>query len=398
MNITIDRESVLPLQHQFKEAIKDAIAERTLQEGQKIPSERELAEKYNLSRITVSASLGKLVNEGILVRKRGRGTHVSSDSALLRKNLSVGKKGRTTKTVGLILLGADTIATPYFSKLLRPMHKYCEQSRLCLQFFSPQQSTHQHQALFEAIKRKELDGILVLDEIQEQYLTELKESNIPMVLVNLQTENDAFHSVRADLVQGLTAIIEYLTSLGHTRIAYITGSLPNVELYHSDGKTDVFRQILQKHNLPFEQELVKQSNYSEEEGHDLTLELLGLSTPPTAIVCADDFLALGALNAVNAAGKKVPDYVSIIGMGDYLHRDFLSTVRVPFEEIGLKAMETLTKLMNNEEITKDILLRADLLIRKSTAGLRIIERKSSVTNHYSSLDSEVNARNPVVFS
>lgn len=166
--------------------------------------------------------------------------------------------------------------------------------------------------------------------------------SLPLVLLNC---HDAAHSapavVPAELAGGHTAT-EHLISRGHRRIGFINGE-PWMEA--AKDRLKGYRRALATADLPLDPALVRDGDWMSGSGFDHTLHLMKLAKPPTAIFCANDLMALGALEALKQLGLRVPDDVSVMGYDDqevsrHTHPP-LSTVVLPNYEMGQAAVELL---------------------------------------------------------
>lgn len=170
------------------------------------------------------------------------------------------------------------------------------------------------------------------------------------VLLNCYTSDHSFSSVvPAEVVGGHTAT-EYLLGQGHRRIAFING-----EPWQDAAKDRLkgYRQALSTAGVPFDEALTRDGDWSSGLGFEQTLSLMREPNPPSAIFCANDLTALGAIEALKQLGLNVPDDVSVLGYDDqeiarHTHPP-LSTVVLPNYELGRWAVETLLQEDQNRE-------------------------------------------------
>jgi DNA-binding LacI/PurR family transcriptional regulator len=132
-----------------------------------------------------------------------------------------------------------------------------------------------------------------------------------------------------------------------------------------------FKAALEERRVAFDENLVIEKDYTVMEGREAAARLVALANPPTAIVCGNDLLAMGAMAAVKEAGLAVGKDVSITGFDDLEMSSTLdpplTTVRIPAFEMGRKAAEVLIDTIENRvSIAQHYLLDTDLIIRGST--------------------------------
>jgi LacI family transcriptional regulator len=175
--------------------------------------------------------------------------------------------------------------------------------------------------------------------------------------------------VEVDGRTGARVGTQHLIGLGHTRIAFISGS--NDFLWETDRLTG-YRDALAWAGLPFEQRLCVASGYSQESGYQFTLSLLGQPDPPTAIFAISDVLAVGAMRAAQETGRVIGRDFAVmgfdgVGLGAYL-TPALTTVRQPTDYVGRMLVRLLIGVLTGEPLPeRHILLEPELIVRASTS-------------------------------
>lgn len=166
--------------------------------------------------------------------------------------------------------------------------------------------------------------------------------NIPVVLLNCHDEDQKHPTVVPGELAGGHAATEYLIAAGHQRIGFVNGE-PWMEA--SKDRLKGYRRALATADLPFDPSLVRDGDWMSGTGFDATLSLMAHARPPTAIFCANDLMAVGALEALKSLGLRVPDDISLMGYDDqeisrHTHPP-LTTVLLPNYEMGRSAVESL---------------------------------------------------------
>ena len=167
-------------------------------------------------------------------------------------------------------------------------------------------------------------------------------AQLPTVLLNCYVADRSLPSVVPGEVSGGHTATDYLLRAGHRRIGFIEGES---RMEASRDRLKGYRQALASADLPFDPELVREGNWQPLAGYQRTQELMGLATPPTAIFCANDLMAVGCYEALKELGLRIPDDVAVMGYDDreiaqHLHPP-LTTVLLPHLEMGTIAAETL---------------------------------------------------------
>jgi LacI family transcriptional regulator len=167
-------------------------------------------------------------------------------------------------------------------------------------------------------------------------------SRQPTVLLNCHVTNGALPSVVPGEVAGGHAATDVLIRAGHRRIGYVNGE---ASMEASRHRLRGHRQALATADLPFDPELVREGNWQPLSGYEAARELMKLPSPPTAIFCANDLMAVGCYEALHELGLRIPDDIAVMGYDDreiaqHLHPP-LTTVLLPHFEMGSTAAEIL---------------------------------------------------------
>jgi DNA-binding LacI/PurR family transcriptional regulator len=214
-----------------------------------------------------------------------------------------------------------------------------------------------------------VDGVFLSDlRHDDPRIDLLVELHLPAVTLNRPDGSSPFPAVILDDRPGTSAVVEHLLELGHTRIAHIAGPPTFV---HATARSTAFADTLAAAGL--EPMATEAADFTAAGGIEATRRLLALPKPPTAIVYANDRMAIAGLGAAQAAGLTVPDDLSIAGFDDselaeYVHPG-LTTVRADPFRFGETAALTLNQLVDGATDVPDVELPpAQLVVRGSTAS------------------------------
>jgi len=174
--------------------------------------------------------------------------------------------------------------------------------------------------------------------------------------------------VGVDNVSGIAEMVAALVGLGHRQIAFLAGP---ASLYVARERLTGYQRGLTGAGIPFDERLVvEDTGFDIEAGVQAVETLLARDVPFTAISCANDLLALGALRRLGDVGRRVPDDVSVTGFDDItiagMTAPHLSTVRLPLREMGRRGFECAVRLMAGESVGPQI-LPTQVVLRDSTA-------------------------------
>ena len=337
--------------------IKEDIKRRLIVD--KLPGERTLALEFDISYMTVRKAIENLVQEGVLFKVPTKGTFVNTD----------GLPRKVTRNIGFFLDDRvqDSISSPYYSLIFKALEKEAVKNNYNLVYFSD------FNDLDPFNNMKKIDGLIIScfprleNKIQE--LNKL----LPVVLIGNSSSDKSIMSVIIDNFNGIVDSMDYLWSLKHTRIGYISG------LQDSDVGKDRHKgylSALNRYGIDENKELIFEGDYSYDSGAKGAELLLALNEPPTAIVCANDSMAIGAIKFIREKGLSVPEDISVIGFDDIDVASQmyppLTTVAAPINKIAETSVNMLISLIDNVDLDyKHMALSAHLIKRNSCAEITL---------------------------
>jgi DNA-binding LacI/PurR family transcriptional regulator len=262
------------------------------------------------------------------------------------------------------LLGAD----PFFPTFIAGVEKVLAErdQALVLQVVT---SPAAEEAGYRRLARDgRVDGVFLVDLRQaDPRIALLEEIGLPAVTLNRPDVPSPFPAVVLDDRPGIAAAVAHLAELGHTAIAHVAG--PEVFL-HGKNRRDAFQQAMAEAGLPPGQ--VVDGDFTAAGGRAATHQLLTGPDRPTAIVYANDVMALSAIAMAAQLGHRVPEDLSITGYDDttlaaYVH-PALTTVRADARSWGEVAATTLLALIDGQDVADTTLPPAELILRRSTSA------------------------------
>jgi LacI family transcriptional regulator len=181
--------------------------------------------------------------------------------------------------------------------------------------------------------------LLVLPTAQEGLLAEFESSTVPVVLINYWRKETQLPTVRGDNYEGSLAAVRHLIELGHSRIAFITGSSYTGQ---SQERQRGYQDALKQAGIRPLKSLVVQGDFTQSGGFEAARVLMAQPKLPTAIFAANDAMAFGVMDALKEKGLRIPGDVSVVGFDDDPAANHvyprLTTVRQPLSEIGERAV------------------------------------------------------------
>lgn len=240
---------------------------------------------------------------------------------------------------------------------------------------------HLHQDLLIYTRYNETDGDLMADTIidgrvdgvifiaphvGQSALARIAESHLPCVAVG-GVQRSGVPTFQVDNEKGIGQLVRHLIGLGHKRIAHIAG-----RLNHDDAlvRLRAYQNAMAQAGIKAKDEWVVKGGFEIQGGTDAMHELLDLAERPTAVCCANDEMAIGALRAAQARGLKVPEDISITGFdmtpSSGAVSPSITTARQPIAELGAAAMRAVFRLIEGGERPESEVFPAELFVRGST--------------------------------
>ncbi len=266
---------------------------------------------------------------------------------------------------GLII---SDITNPFFPELVKSFEdiavKNGREILVANTDYDPQRTEH---CVSRMLQRK-VDGVAIMTtEMEPRLIEELSRRQIPLVFLDTARPQRNVSTITIDYAAGIGAAIEHLYSLGHRRIAFISGSPA-----HKSSRTrlEAFRKNMRAHKLPLEFEDIVQGDHTMEGGFRAMQHLLERKPVPQAVLCSNDLTAIGALRAIHQTKLRVPRDISLVGFDDITMSGYteppLTTVRLPRSEIARAAFAALhTKSGRGHK--REHVVQPSLVLRDTTA-------------------------------
>ncbi|RMG82758.1 MAG: GntR family transcriptional regulator [Bacteroidetes bacterium] len=326
---SIDKQSPVPLYYQLKEFFRQQITHE-YKPGEKFLSEREIARKYSVSRVTASRVMNDLLHENYLIRIQGKGTFINDFKRPKTWNIGYLISPR-------LITFAEQTHTEADAKQLVVIHDICWKNGYNLVFFMSKDVLSNRKYLDSIVKK--VDGLIISGDIDESLIAYLH-NLIPVVLLDYYVEGEEYSSVMADNVDGAYKIVSHLLDLGHERIGHIYGPLISPSFRE---RLAGYRKALLARDIQPEEELVVEGGGIIEDGLRAMNKLLSLENPPTAVFAGNDIMAMGALKSLKERKIKVPEDISIAG--------FDANVSLYYNDLPLTSVDPNISAMAQAAIT-----------------------------------------------
>ncbi len=284
---------------------------------------------------------------------------------VLARSLRMGK----THTLGLILPDSSN---PFFAEIGKHIEARAFSLGYSLIICNTEGDPAREQFYSEVLYCKQVDGIIFVSSgNQPDCLRSLLDYGLPLVVVDRELPGCVVDVVMLDNFQGGYLAAQHLISLGHRKIACITGP-SNVN--PSSERVSGFKTALEENGIGFNHGRLRQADLRMESGWRLAYDLFNQPDPPTAIFACNDLMALGVLRAAAESGLRVPHDLSVVGFDNIALSSYttppLTTIAQPTDQISMRTIDLLMERIKSKE--KDPareLLPAALIVRASSAAV-----------------------------
>jgi len=324
----------------------------------------DVASRAKVSITTVS----RVINNVPSVSKKNRAKVEEAIVHLkFKPNVSAQRLARGyNNSIGLVMPGYPGIFYSFYAvELIRGVGHACEAKRLDLVFHITNGTN--------PINAGNVGGIIFADVIENRSQVESAlAGGTPCLIINNKVDDLNVPYMAVDNVLGGRTAADYLVSLGHKRVATITGNLnTQAGLHRFEG----FKNFLAERNVALPEEYCFVGDYSRRSARSALESFLNLPDRPTAIFAASDEMALEAITVLMEHGLKVPDDVSVIGFDDnpacLYGAVALTTIKQPLFKMAEEAVYLLGTIMSGKpKIKKKTIFEPELVIRESCAAYK----------------------------
>lgn len=332
------------------------------------PRIKDIAKRLGVSPATVSRALSGtgLVAEPTLSRIRDTARELNYRPNVSARNL------RTQRSMSVLMVVRD-IGNPFYLEVMKGVEQAAREAGYSVLMGNTENDPDRESGYFDMLRDGHADGMILMTGKLPACLEAegVAVSDLPVVVALETIEASGLPHVQIDNLAAARDAVRHLIGLGHRRIAHISGPLPEVM---STLRRDGWRAAMDEAGLPVPPSYEQHGDYLLHTGQLLCGALLDLPEPPTAIFCANDESAFGAVHELHRRGLDVPGDVSVVGFDDiYLSEAIfppLTTVSQPRAEIGREAMSLLLDVIAGADTAPDpVVLPTELRIRGTTCAV-----------------------------
>jgi DNA-binding LacI/PurR family transcriptional regulator len=362
----IDETNPQHLYIQVVEAIKEQITTGKFRVGDRLPSQKMLADEFSVSLITIKKAMADLSRAGVIFSRTGKGSFVSKTSVHVDFSQS--------KSIGFILQEIDS---PFFSRIVASAEKHLSLLHYNLLLTSTSGEKDREENMIQHMLGIGVSGLIIASMSREYrastLIRQLHEQKFPYVVVSYLVDEDISY-VGVDHERGAFIATEHLIKLGYSKIGYLNGIRGEQGSLLGNLRKRGYLAALAHHNIAYNPDYeylfqLRGEWNDYQSGYDIGLQFVQSFTRPEAVFAFDDLSALGFEKAVLDKGFRVPQDVAIVGF-DNIKRGVtapvpLTTIHQPTDEIGKLAVDLIYRKITGQPYESRILLTPSLVVRDS---------------------------------
>jgi LacI family transcriptional regulator len=329
-----------------------------------MPNIHDVAKRAGVAPMTVS----RVINNNGYVSDKTRQRVEAAIAELEYIPNALGPSLRSKRTMTLALVVSD-ITNPFWTTVARGVEDKANAHGYHIIIGNTDESLAKQDDYLTFMLRKQVDGFLLVPASSRSNSSSiLRRRGVPFVILDRQVPGHEFDSVRGDSIRGAYELTKHLLELGHQHVAIITGRQDHSTAY---DRVAGFQQALEEAGLSAYQQ-VYWGEFNQNTGYELTRQALNSTPRPTAILAANNFIAIGTMRALRDAGLSVPEDVSVVAFDDLPTAitidPFFTVASQRAYEMGKLATELLLARLADEapDEYQEIILPVEIIIRKSS--------------------------------
>lgn len=330
------------------------------------PTLKDVAREAGVHTSTASRALNKQARSVVNPETVDRVLEAAKRLGYAPHPLARGLRTNRTMTIGMVI---PDVENPLFGPIIAGVESELGVEGYSLLIVNTEPQDPETNTVIETLVDRRVDGLILATASKKDPLLGALVGHLPMVLVNRSTDSVALPAILGDDAAGIRLAVEHLATLGHATVGHVAG--PQT-LSTGVDRLNAFMHWTREYGLELDASHVEHAEWFQiEPGYAAARTLLSRRPDITAIVAANDLIALGCYRAIQDAGKVIGQNVSVTGYNDMplvsLMQPSLTSVRVPYRAMGAEAAKRLMSLIADPSTDAgSIRLAPELSIRDST--------------------------------
>lgn len=323
----------------------------------------EVSELAGVSLATVSRVMNG--NARVSDKTRKKVTDAMSELGYRPNSIARSLASNCSNSVGLLV---SELHGPFFGQMMSGVESELRSAGKHVIITTGHSEEEKEKDGIEFLISRNCDALILhVEAVSDEYLIELSKGKTPIYLVGRHVDAIAEHCISLDNELGGYLAAKYIIELGHKNIAYITGHQHKQD---SPDRLKGHKRALAEHNITFNDDLYFIGDYKETGGSEGLKEILSKNIPFSALICANDEMASGAMTYAREHGLTLPDDLSVIGYDNVIFARYiypkLTTISNPVNDMGhMAARLVLKQIYQQKKIEIQHLFEPELITRDS---------------------------------
>jgi LacI family transcriptional regulator len=330
-----------------------------------MPTIRDVARRAGVAPTTVSRVIN---NSGyVSQRTRERVEAAVVDLGYVPNTLARSLRFKKTNTLALVL---PDITNPFWTTVARGVEDAASDRGFNVILCNTDESEAEQEKYLTILLQKQIDGFVLAPARSTAEPVELvQRQGVPVVVLDRRVPSSQVDVVRGDSERGAYQLVRYLLTLGHRRIAILTG--PH-GVSTAEDRVAGYQRALSESGLDVDSDLILYGEFTQTSGYEMTQQVLTAGARPTALFAANNFIAIGSLRALRDVGLRVPEDVTLVSFDDlpqaFVIDPFLTVAAQPAYEMGHQATELLLARLSGLAPAgyQHVLLPTETIVRRSS--------------------------------
>lgn len=335
-----------------------------------------MANIKDVARLSSSSitTVSRVINNSGYVKQETRDKILEAIKELDYKPLERSEGIKDTKTIGFIV---PNIENPFFGKMARHLSRVANGFNYNILLFDlGGLKSNEDDYLWDLINNR-VDGLIYASSHRSlEVINTAKNRNVPIVVLDREIKNERINSVTVNNNYGAFIAIEHLIKLGHRKIAFIGGA---ADMEISTKRKEGYIRALQENEITVNEDYICYGDYSMQSGYECMEKLYRANHEITAVLAANDLMAIGAMNYFNQINIRVGKDISVIGFDNIelaaCVSPSLTTVEYPMERMSEVVVELILRQIKDEEDNIESVTLFPKLVVRQSCGIAVCNKE-----------------------
>ena len=329
-----------------------------------MPTISDVAQRAGVSPATVSRVIQGAKN--VRPDTRARVERAIEELGYVPSAVAQSLRSKRTRSIALVV---PDITNTFWTTVARGVEDIAQGHRYSVLLCNTDENLNKQLQYLDFLIRQQVDGVIIAPyDSNAQHLDKLRRRNIPTVIIDRRIEGWDVDSVMSDSVAGARDLVRHLISLGHRRIAMLSGPATTST---AEDRVAGYCLALTQAGIPLDPRLIRRGEFRASSGEEMTHQLLDEGLRPTAIFAANNVIALGVIDAAARRGLRIPQDMALVCFDDLPTASrlfpFLTVMAQPVYDLGVNAAQLLLSRLDNEANLRPrhVVLPPRLIVRHS---------------------------------